>query len=120
MAKKSDYSLFITFFFNSFKKQDYSLLFRPSLFTIHYFLAYYSLFIIKRGHYSLIIIPHPDPHTRTRVGKLMMFSLSYRDDHNERQTPLLRKILIGALTKDLKIISKLRHDAAAVCDYGIS
>ena len=37
-------------------------MFRPSLFTIHYFLDHYSLFIIKKGHYSLIIIPHPDPH----------------------------------------------------------
>ena len=33
----------------------------PSLFTIHYFFS--SLFTIhyKNGHYSLIIIPHPDP-----------------------------------------------------------
>ena len=38
-------------------------MFRPSLFTIYYFLAHYSLFIIKKGHYSLIIIPQPDPHT---------------------------------------------------------
>ena len=60
MAKKSDYSLLINFFFNSVKKQDYSLFFSPSIFTIHYFLAHYSLFIIKKGHYSLIIIPHPD------------------------------------------------------------
>ena len=30
----------------------------------NYFLAYYSLFIIKKGHYSLIIIPHPDPHSK--------------------------------------------------------
>ena len=44
------------------KKSDYSLIFRPSLFTIHYFLAHYSPFIIKKGHYSLIIMPHPDSH----------------------------------------------------------
>ena len=62
MAKKSDYSLFIIFFFNLLEKYDYSLIFRPSLFTIHYFLG--SLFTIhyKKGHYSLIIIPQPDPH----------------------------------------------------------
>ena len=28
----------------------------------HFLLAHYSLFIIKKGHYSLIIIPHLDPH----------------------------------------------------------
>ena len=32
------------------------------LWEIIIFLAHYSLFIIKKGHYSLIIIPHPDPH----------------------------------------------------------
>ena len=37
-------------------------MFRPSIFTIHYFLAHYSLFIIKKDHYSLIIIHYPDPH----------------------------------------------------------
>ena len=36
---------------------------RSSLFTIHYFLAHYSLLIIIKGRYSLIIIPHPDPRT---------------------------------------------------------
>ena len=61
MAKKSDYSLFIIFFFNSLKKIGLFIIFRPSIFTIHYFLAHYSLFSIKKGHYSLIIIPHPDP-----------------------------------------------------------
>ena len=61
MAKKSDYSLFINFFFNSLKIGLF-IIFRPSLFTIHYFLAHHSLFIIKKCHYSLIIIPHPDPH----------------------------------------------------------
>ena len=73
MAKKSDYSLFIIFFFNSLKNRiihyffrislfTIHYFFRISLFTIHYFLAHYSLFIIKKGHYSLIIMPHPDPH----------------------------------------------------------
>ena len=62
MAKKSDYSLFINFFFNSLKYRiiHYVLGSHYSLFII--FLAHYSLFIIKKGHYSLIIIPHPDPH----------------------------------------------------------
>ena len=69
MEKKSDYSLFIIFFFNSLK-YDYSLFLRLSLFSIHYFLC--SLFTIhyKKGHYSLIIIPHPDPHI-----KLAIFSI---------------------------------------------
>ena len=64
MAKKSDYSLFINFYFNSLKKNriiHYFLGSHYSLFII--FLAHYSLFIIKKGHYSLIIIPHLDPHT---------------------------------------------------------
>ena len=65
MAKKSDYSLFIIFFFNSLKNRIIHY-FRPSLFTIHYFFTHYSLFIIKKGLYSLIIIPHPDP----RSGKM--------------------------------------------------
>ena len=60
MAKKSDYSLFINFFSNSLKNRIIHY-FRPPLFTIHYFWAHYSLFILKKGHYSLIIIPHPDP-----------------------------------------------------------
>ena len=46
------------------------MIFRPSLFTIHYFLAHYSLFIIKKGLYSLISIPHPDPHICTLEGSL--------------------------------------------------
>ena len=46
LAKKSDYSLFINFVFNSLKLGLF-IIFRPSLFTIHYFLAHYSLFIIK-------------------------------------------------------------------------
>ena len=63
MAKKSDYSLLINFFFNSLKKNriiHYFLGSHYSLFII--FLANYSLFIIKKGHDPLIIIPHPDPH----------------------------------------------------------
>ena len=32
-------------------------------FFFNIFLAHYPLFIIKKRHYSLIIIPHPDPHT---------------------------------------------------------
>ena len=39
----------------------YSLIFRPSLFTIHYFFGSLFTFHYKKGHYSLIIIPHPDP-----------------------------------------------------------
>ena len=53
---------FSLIFLQFIKKKDYSLIFRPSLFTIHYFLAHYSLFILTKGHYSLIIIPHLDPH----------------------------------------------------------
>ena len=53
----------VNFFFNSLKNMGLFVNFWPSLFTIHYFLADYSLFIIKKRHYSLIIIPHPDPHT---------------------------------------------------------
>ena len=48
---------------------DKMLFFRLSLFTIHYFLAHYSLFIIKKGHYSLIIIPHLDPQKTATRGK---------------------------------------------------
>ena len=66
MAKKSDYSLFINVFFNSLKKIGLFIIFRPSIFTIRFFFG--SLFTIhhKKGHYSLIIIPHPDPHTIAR------------------------------------------------------
>ena len=66
VAKKSDYSLFINFFFNSLKNMIIHYFIGPhySLFII--FLAHYSLFIIKKGHYSLIIIPHPDPRKYTR------------------------------------------------------
>ena len=59
MAKKSDY-----FFLQFVKNIGLFINFKPSLFTIHYFLAYYSLFIIKKGHYSLIIITHPGPLLR--------------------------------------------------------
>ena len=60
---KSDYSLFIYFFFYSLKIIGLFIIFGPSLFTIHYFFG--SLFTIhyKKGHYSLIIIPHLDPRT---------------------------------------------------------
>ena len=59
---KSDYSLFINFFFYLLKMIGLFIVFRPSLFTIHYFFG--SLFTIhyKKGHSSLIIIPHLDPH----------------------------------------------------------
>ena len=69
VAKKFDYSLSIIFFFNSLKKGIIRSFLGPhySLFII--FFAHYSLFIIfmliihyKKGHYSLIIKPHPDPH----------------------------------------------------------
>ena len=45
---KSDYSLFINFFFYSLKIIGLYIIFRPSLFTIHFF-AHYSLFIIKKA-----------------------------------------------------------------------
>ena len=65
MAKKSDYSVFINFFFNSLKNRIIHYFLGPyySLFITCIFLAHYSLFIIKKGLYSLIIIPHPDPHS---------------------------------------------------------
>ena len=67
MAKKSDYSLFINFFFNSLKNRiiHYFLGSHYSIFII--FLAHFSLFIIEKGHYSLIIIPHLDPHVSGSV-----------------------------------------------------
>ena len=63
------------------------MIFWPSIFTIQ-FLAHYSLFI-KKGHYSLIIIPHPDPHLAIigleiqcsvflRVAVLLKINYSYR------------------------------------------
>ena len=52
MAKKSDYSLFIDFFLQFIKKIGLFIIFLGS---------HYPLFIIKKSHYSLIIIPHPDP-----------------------------------------------------------
>ena len=62
MAKKSDYSLFINFFFNSLKNRIIHYFSGPQYSLFINFLAHYSLFIIKKGHYSLIIIPHLDPH----------------------------------------------------------
>ena len=62
MAKKSDYSLFINFSFNSLKKIKLFIIFYALIFHYSLFLAHYSLFIIKKGNYSLIIITHPDPY----------------------------------------------------------
>ena len=59
MAKKSDYSLVINFFFNSLKIGSF-IVFRPSIFTIPFFGSLFTIHY-KKGHYSLIIIPHPDP-----------------------------------------------------------
>ena len=75
MVKKSDYSLFINFFFKSLKKLDYSLIFRPSLFTIHYFWANYSLFIIKKGplftnHYTPSRPGHP--HGKAQFSQIFL------------------------------------------------
>ena len=40
-------------------------------------MAHYSLFIIKKGHYSLIIIPHPDPHVSiTPTGELLFYYMT--------------------------------------------
>ena len=57
-------------------KIGYSIIFMPSLFTIHYFLAHYSLFIIKKEHNSLIIVPHSDPHTGGIID-INLFSFSW-------------------------------------------
>ena len=62
MAKKSEYSQFINFFFNSLNNRIIHYFLGPHYSLFINFLAHYSLFIIKKGHYSLIIIPHPDPH----------------------------------------------------------
>ena len=70
---KSNYLLFILF--SAIHKEiGLFIIFRPSLFTIHYFFAHYSIFIIKK-HYSLIIIPHPDP----RVSDYMELSCRQAD-----------------------------------------
>ena len=63
MAKKTDYLLFINFFFNSLKNRiiHYFLCSHYLLFII-FFGSLFTIFFIKKGHYSLIIIPHPDPH----------------------------------------------------------
>ena len=60
MAKKSDYSLFINFFFNSLKKGLF--IFRPLLFTI-LSLCFGSLFTIHYKKGPLFFIPHPDPQS---------------------------------------------------------
>ena len=49
-------------------------MFRPSLFTIHFW-AHYSLFIIKKEHYSLIIIPHPDSNGTDKLKKSIALTL---------------------------------------------
>ena len=62
MAKKTDNSLFINFFLQFTKEIGLFINFQGLI--IHYSLFFGSLFTIhyKKGHYSLIIIPHPDPH----------------------------------------------------------
>ena len=95
MAKKYDYSLFANFFFNSLKILDYSLIFSASIFTIHYFLAHYSLFIIKKGHYSLIIIPHPDPLLRAVV--LMLVTIT----GTRSSSADLKSQVLGLILEDL-------------------
>ena len=47
------------FFFNSLKKIGVFFILSPQYSLLLYHIG--SLFIIKKGHYSLIIIPHPDP-----------------------------------------------------------
>ena len=61
---KSDYSLFINFFFYSLKIIGLFIIFRPSFFTIHYLFGLLFTIHYKKGHYSLIIIPHLDPQQR--------------------------------------------------------
>ena len=79
VAKKSDYSLFIIFFFNSLKNGVIHY-FWHSIFTIHYFWG--SLFTIhyKKGHHSLIIIPHPDPHITLGENITLAVELLWRRD----------------------------------------
>ena len=64
MTKKSDYLLFINFFFNSLKNR-----------IIHYFLgSHYSLFMIFLAHYSLFIIKRPlftNHYTSSRPSYIM-------------------------------------------------
>ena len=60
MAKKTDYSLFINFFSNSIKNRIIHYFLGPH-YSLFICLARYSQFITKKGHYSLITIPHPDP-----------------------------------------------------------
>ena len=93
MAKKSDHSLFINSFFNSLKILDYLLIFRPSLFTIHYFGSLFTIHY-KKGHYSLIMIPHPDPQRMQAMIKIYqvieevgVFSpTANRPTHTDRQS----------------------------------
>ena len=42
-----------------------------------FFLAHYPLFVIKKGHYSLIIIPHPDPHMCVLYELLLLEQMLY-------------------------------------------
>ena len=68
-GKKSDYSLFTGWSSPTLCMSDdgENKVFKGKKrkrFNIHYFLAHYSLLNYKKGHYSLIIIPHLDPHAR--------------------------------------------------------
>ena len=56
---KYDYSLFIIVFYSL--KIVLFIIFRPPLFTIHFFGSLFTIHY-KKGHYSLIIIPHLDPY----------------------------------------------------------
>ena len=49
MAKKSDCSLFINFFFNSLKKIGLFIIFKPSIFTIRYFIGSLLTIHYKKG-----------------------------------------------------------------------
>ena len=68
------YSLF---FLQFIKKIGLFIIFQAL--NIHYtlFLAHYSLFIIKKGHYSLIIIPHPDPQLSFEFDRKKTFYTAY-------------------------------------------
>ena len=52
-------------------------------------MANYSLFIIKKGHYSLIIIPHPDPHILQRPGSVIVFIIFCFKKANEYDKEIL-------------------------------
>ena len=94
VAKKSNYSLFIIFFFNSLKNRIIHYFLSPhySLFII-IFLAHYSLFIIKEGHYSLIIIPRPDPRVVFNSSNFKWTFLKLR--HTAKHQIVLYKFLNG-------------------------